>query len=75
MCNTDLYSVCNTHLYSMSCRMLAAIRTRGARRLLRWNRARLEARRSVVFWVSAAVPAPQQLDHTGFRPGLQLDLL
>lgn len=45
----------------MSCRMLTAMTTRGFLPLFREKMLRLEDRRSVVFSVSAAVPAPQQL--------------
>lgn len=42
--------------------MFTAMTTRGFLPLFREKMVRLEDRRSVVFSVSAAVPAPQQLD-------------
>ncbi len=53
--------MCNTNLYSISCSMLTAMTTRGFLPLFREKMVRLEERSSVVFSVSAAVPAPQQL--------------
>lgn len=50
-----------THLKSMSCRMLAAMMTLGFLPLFMEKMVRLEESSSVVFSVSAAVPAPQQL--------------
>lgn len=50
-----------TNLYSMSCRMLTAMMTRGFLPLFREKMVRLDESISVVFSVSAAVPAPQQL--------------
>lgn len=46
----------------MSCSMFTAMTTRGFLPLFREKMVRLEDRRSVVFSVSAAVPAPQQLN-------------
>lgn len=46
----------------MSCRMLTAMMTRGFLPLFREKMARLDESTSVVFSVSAAVPAPQQLE-------------
>lgn len=51
-----------TDLYNMSCRMLTAMTTRGFLPLFREKMVRLDDSMPVVFSVSAAVPAPQQLE-------------
>lgn len=59
----------------MSCSMLTAMTMRGFRPLFREKMVRLEDRRSVVFSVSAAVPAPQQLQGQQGRTGDMLSEL
>ena len=61
-CDTNTHTHTESaHLNSMSCSILTAMTTRGFRPLFMEKMVRLEDRRSVVFSVSAAVPAPQQL--------------
>ena len=59
------------HLKSISCRMLAAMTRRGFLPLFMEKMVRLEESRSVVFSVSAAVPAPQQLHQERTCPGIR----
>lgn len=59
----------DTNLKSMSCRILAAMMRRGFLPLFMEKMVRLEERSSVVFSVSAAVPAPQQLHQERACPG------